>query len=70
VWTPGQAVNNPAPQVDPQSVLDYCYASTPTSLGLTGARAFTGSGTGAIYVNPAGVQIPCNPIPPATAFLE
>jgi prepilin-type N-terminal cleavage/methylation domain-containing protein len=70
VWTPGQAANNPAPQVDPQSVLDYCYSSTPTSLGLTGARAFTGSGTGAIYVDPAGVQIPCNPIPPATAFLE
>jgi prepilin-type N-terminal cleavage/methylation domain-containing protein len=67
-WTPGPPVTNPGAQVDPQSVLNYCYASTPTSQ-LTGVRAFSGSGTGALYVNPAGAQIAC-PIPAATAFLE
>ena len=41
----------------------------PASLGLTGARAFAGSATGALYVDPAGAQIAC-PIPAATAFLE
>jgi prepilin-type N-terminal cleavage/methylation domain-containing protein len=69
VWTPGAVALNPAAQCDQMSVLDYCYSSTPTSLGLTGARAFSGSGTGALYVDPTGAQIPC-PIPPATAFLE
>jgi len=68
-WSAGQAPAAIAPQLDPNSVLDYCYDSAPASLGLTGARAFAGSGTGALYVDPAGAQIAC-PIPGATAFLE
>ena len=68
-WRANGVPTNPASTQDPASVLDYCYDSSPASLGLTGARAFSGSGTGAIYVNPAGVQINC-PIPAGTAFLS
>ena len=68
-WTPNGAPAAIAANLDPNSVLDYCYDSTPSNLGLTGARSFTSSGTGAIYVDPTGAQIPC-PIPPATAFLD
>ena len=67
-WTANGAAPLSA-TVDPASQLDYCYDSAPASLGLTGARAFSGSGTGALYVDPTGAQIAC-PIPPATAFLE
>ena len=69
VWTAGQAPTNVSTNLDPNSVLDYCYDASPASLGLTGARSFTTSGTGSIYVDPAGAQIGC-PIPAATAFLE
>ena len=69
VFTPGPAPANISANLDPNSVLDFCYDSSPSNLGLTGARAFSGSGRGAIYVDPTGAQIPC-PIPPATAFLE
>ena len=68
-WTGGAAPTNIATNLDPNSVLDYCYASTPASLGLTGARSFSGSGTGALYVDPTGAAIAC-PIPAATAFLS
>ena len=56
-------------QQDPQSVLDYCYASEASSPGLTGVRAFSGSGAGALYVDIPGTAIAC-PIPAATMFLE
>jgi prepilin-type N-terminal cleavage/methylation domain-containing protein len=69
VWTAGQAPTNVSTNLDPNSVLDYCYDSSPASLGLTGARSFSGSGTGALYVDPTGAAIAC-PIPAATAFLE
>jgi len=49
-------------------VLSYCYDASPASLGLTGARSFSGSATGALYVDPTDAQIAC-PIPVATAFL-
>ena len=68
-WTPGQAPAAIAANLDPNSVLDYCYDSAPSSLGLTGVRAFSTSGTGALYVDATGAQIAC-PIPAATAFLE
>jgi prepilin-type N-terminal cleavage/methylation domain-containing protein len=62
----------PAPmptRVDQASALDYCYASTPANLGLTGVRSFSGTGAGAIFVDPAGAAIGC-PVPAGTAFLE
>jgi prepilin-type N-terminal cleavage/methylation domain-containing protein len=68
-WTGGAAPAMIAAQCDANSVLDYCYDSAPTSLGLTGARAFAGTGAGAIYVDATGAQIAC-PVPAATAFLE
>ena len=68
-WTAAVVASNVPSTLDPNSVLDYCYDSAPASLGLTGARAFSGSATGALYVNPAGTQIAC-PIPGATVFLE
>ena len=63
-----------APAPDPlrcatTSLLDYCYASTPSSLGLTGAHSFSGSATGALYVDNSGAPIVC-PIPAITSFLE
>ncbi len=68
-WTAGQAPTSVSTNLDPASVLDYCYDSSPASLGLTGARSFSGSATGALYVDPSGAQVAC-PIPAATAFLE
>ena len=35
--------------VSPTSVLDYCYTSTPESLGRTGVRSFSATGPGAVY---------------------
>ena len=69
VWTAGAVPAGIGPNLDPNSVVDYCYDSSPASLGLTGARAFSGSATGALYVDPSGTAIPC-PVPAATAFLE
>ncbi len=67
-WTSALNASNIPTTLDPNSVLNYCYDSTPASLGLTGARAFAGAATGALYVDPAGAQIAC-PIPAATVFL-
>ena len=68
-WAVGVAGSGIPTNLDPNSVLDYCYASTPASLGLTGARAFGGGATGALYVDPTGTAIAC-PIPAGTLFLE
>jgi prepilin-type N-terminal cleavage/methylation domain-containing protein len=46
---------------DPASVLDYCYESSPAS-ALTGVRAFSGSGSGAIYMDQTGAQITVCPV--------
>ena len=59
----------PSANVDPASVLDYCYHSVPASLGLSGVRAFMGSASGAIYMNPTGVIIAC-PADATSIFLE
>ena len=64
----------PAPAPDPArcattSLLDYCYMSVPASLGMTGARSFTGSATGAIYVDNTGAPTAC-PVPAGATFLE
>ncbi|HSF16724.1 MAG TPA: prepilin-type N-terminal cleavage/methylation domain-containing protein [Vicinamibacteria bacterium] len=53
---------------DPASVPDYCYTSTPAS-DLTGARAFSGNATGAVYVQNDGMLITC-PVPTTQTFLE
>ena len=68
-WLVALGASNIPTTLDPNSVLDYCYMSTPASLGLTGARAFAGGATGALYVDPTGTAIAC-PIPGATIFLE
>jgi type IV pilus assembly protein PilA len=67
-WTQNGAPPAIASTQDPASALDYCYHSEPASLGLTGVRAFSGAGTGAIYVDPSGAAIGC-PVPAGTAFL-
>lgn len=69
-YLPGTA----APSVDPtkcdvNSLLDYCYMSVPAQLGLSGVRAFSGSSSGAIYVDGSGAAIAC-PVPTGTANLQ
>jgi len=57
----------PAPQCDPNSVVDYCYDSIAIS-ALTGVRAFVATAAGALYVDPSGASCACggNPmLPPA-----
>jgi prepilin-type N-terminal cleavage/methylation domain-containing protein len=46
---------------DPNSVLEYCYSSTPAS-ALTGVRSFVGTGAGAIYMDQTGAPIGGCPI--------
>jgi prepilin-type N-terminal cleavage/methylation domain-containing protein len=62
---------NPTTFQDPNSVLDYCYNSTPAS-PLTGVRSFVGTGAGAIYMDQTGVQIGGCPVVAAgnVTFLE
>ncbi|HXV61086.1 MAG TPA: prepilin-type N-terminal cleavage/methylation domain-containing protein [Vicinamibacteria bacterium] len=69
-WSDGGSGQPPGlgTQCDPASVPDYCYTSTPAS-NLTGARAFAGNATGAVYVDQGGNLIAC-PVPNATTFLE
>ena len=62
-------VNSPSSNVDPNSLLDYCYTSTPASPGLSGVRTFMGAGNGAIYMEPAGGAIACPP-DATSVFLE
>jgi prepilin-type N-terminal cleavage/methylation domain-containing protein len=64
----------PAPNVnaaicDPQSLLNYCYASAPSQTGLSGVRAFSGGPSGSIFQNSTGAMIAC-PVPPGTAVLQ
>ena len=69
-WDPrGDAPVGLSSNVDPDSVLDYCYSATPASLGLSGVRAFMGVGTGSIYMALDGVAIGCTPVVTAP-FLE
>ncbi len=65
----GTPVANPSANVDPASLLDYCYHSVPTTLGLSGVRAFMGHASGAIYMDTAGKLIACPPVA-ASVFLE
>jgi len=53
---------------DPASVFEFCYYSTRSSV-LTGVRAFSGVGAGAIYTDMTGSTITC-PVPLGTAFLN
>ena len=69
VFTPGVLVANPSANVDPASLLDYCYTSTPASAGLSGVRTFMGAGNGALYMEPAGGAIACPP-DATSIFLE
>ncbi len=48
---------------DTNSLLDYCYVSTPSDLGLSGVRSFSGSAAGSIFYDPTGALIGC-PVPP------
>jgi len=69
LFTPGTAVAAPSANVDPNSLLDYCYTSTPATAGLSGVRSFMGASSGAIYMEPAGGAIVCPP-DGAAPFLE
>ncbi|GMR24051.1 MAG: hypothetical protein BMS9Abin37_2540 [Acidobacteriota bacterium] len=57
----GISVTTPSVNVDPNSLLDYCYHSVPTNIGLSGVRSFMGAGNGAIFMDPAGALLPCPP---------
>ncbi len=69
IAAPGAVV--PTTFQDPQSVLDYCYTSTPASV-LTGVRSFSGSGSGVIYMDQTGTAIGACPVVVAGSitFLE
>ena len=54
---------------DPGSLFDFCYHSVPTSPGLSGVRAYSGTPAGSIYFDQAGNPIAC-PIPSGTFHLE
>lgn len=54
---------------DAASLLDYCYVSSPISNGLTGVRGFLGGSAGTIFMDPAGVALPC-PVPGGTPNLQ
>jgi len=41
---------------DPGSTVDFCYSSSPAVMGL---RAFSGTGSGEIYVDPTGTTMTC-----------
>jgi prepilin-type N-terminal cleavage/methylation domain-containing protein len=45
---------------DPASVVEYCYIAFPASM-LTGVRSFNGGASGAIFMDPAGLPLPCPP---------
>ena len=68
-FTDGTLVPTPSANVDPASLLDYCYHSLPASPGLSGVRGFLGAGNGAIYMDPAGASPPCPP-DATSIFLE
>jgi prepilin-type N-terminal cleavage/methylation domain-containing protein len=55
------------PACDPGSVIDYCYIASPQSM-LTGVRSFSGGASGAIFMDPGGVPLPCPP-PPGTSTI-
>src|SRR3972149_5226698 len=40
------------PSCDPGSTIDFCYSSPPAA--VMGLRAFSGTGSGEIYVDPTG----------------
>ena len=65
----GVKVASPSKNVDQNSLLDYCYHAVPASPGLSGVRAFMGSGSGAIYMNTAGTAVSC-PADANSVFLE
>lgn len=54
---------------DPASILDFCYTSTPSQVGLTGVRSFLGGSAGTIFQDSSGAPIAC-PVPMGTATLE
>ena len=53
---------------DVNSVQDFCYSGTPTQLGASGVRSFSGTGTGTMFQDTTGALIPC-PIPAGTRLL-
>jgi len=65
----GVAVGVDANLCDPNSILDFCYVSSPTSVGMTGVRGFLGGSAGAIFQDETGAAIPC-PVPMGTNTLE
>jgi prepilin-type N-terminal cleavage/methylation domain-containing protein len=65
----GVAPANIDPAVcDVNSVLDFCYSGTPSQLGQTGVRSFSGAASGALFQDTSGAPIPC-PIPAGTTPL-
>ncbi len=59
-YAAGAGAGAPGPSCDPGSVVDYCYISSPQSV-LTGVRSFLGGASGAIFMDPTGVPLPCPP---------
>jgi prepilin-type N-terminal cleavage/methylation domain-containing protein len=58
---------NPA-ACDPGSLADFCYQATPSVVGASGNRAFSGTSAGAIYFVSSGALIAC-PVPVGTPTL-
>lgn len=54
------AAGNVGTSCDPSSAIDYCYIAFPISV-LTGVRSFLGGASGAIFMDPGGVPLPCPP---------
>ena len=63
------AVGHDTTRCDPGSLFDFCYASEPLNMGLSGVRAYSGTPAGTIFFDQAGVAINC-PIPSSTFILE
>ena len=64
----GAAAAGAGASCDANSVVDYCYISSPQSV-LTGVRSFLGGANGAIYMDPTGVPLTCPP-PPGTTTIS
>ena len=67
--TNGVAVGFDPGRCDPNSVVDYCYTSIPTSVGITGVRGFMGASAGTIFQDETGAKIAC-PAPAGTNNIQ
>lgn len=54
---------------DPASLLNYCYSSSPSQVGLSGVRAFSGNAAGTINQDYTGAAMAC-PVGPGADILQ